>query len=141
MQYVKEQDTSKKLMDEFENEEEKQERQSKAKREKKIRNKINKLAKKEGITVEEAKERFTNQPDSDDEEEKVAETPGKTPGGKKATPGGNKPTPGGANAGGATAGGATAGGPGMGSNEAENPATKARKMYQKAKDQYELITE
>ena len=73
-------------MAEFENEEEKQERQSKAKREKKIRNKINKLAKKEGITVEEAKERFNNQPDSDDEEEKVAETPGgKTPG---QTPGG-----------------------------------------------------
>ena len=57
-QYIHEQETSKMLMAEFEDEEEKQQRQSKAKREKKLRNKINKLAKKEGITVEEAKERF-----------------------------------------------------------------------------------
>ena len=56
-----------------------------------------------------------------------------TPGGNKATPGGGiKSTPG---------GGATAGGPGMGQGEAELPATKARKLYQKAKDQYKLITE
>lgn len=90
-------------MDEFENEEEKLERQQKAKREKKIRNKINKLAKKEGITVEEAKERFTNQPDSDDEEEKVPTNgKGPTPGGKKQTPGGSTPgapTPGGSSKG------------------------------------------
>ena len=65
-----------------------------------------------------------------------------TPGGSnKMTPGGsNKMTPGGGVK--STPGsGATAGGPSMGQGEAELPATKARKLYQKAKDQYKLITE